>query len=85
MYAPGPNVQMAQCMTLPNSITSLIQYRTPGPSIIVLDRFYCSSQISPFISLSTERFPITLNMKFIVTYSLDLHSAISLLLSFFNC
>jgi hypothetical protein len=33
---------MAQCMTLPNSITSLIQYRPPGPNNIVLNRFYCS-------------------------------------------
>jgi hypothetical protein len=31
---------MAQYMTLPNSITSLIQYRTPSPSSTVLDRFY---------------------------------------------
>ena len=28
-------------MTLPNSITSLIQYHPPGPSGIVLDMFYC--------------------------------------------
>ena len=28
-------------MTLLSSITSLIQYRPPGPSSIVLDRFYC--------------------------------------------
>ena len=26
IIAPGPNVKMAQCMTLLNSITSLIQY-----------------------------------------------------------
>ena len=42
MSAPGPNVKMAQCMTLPNSITSLIQYQPPGPNSIVLERFYCS-------------------------------------------
>jgi hypothetical protein len=32
---------MAQCMTLPNSITFLIQYQSPGPNSIVLDGFYC--------------------------------------------
>ena len=31
-------------MTLPNSITPLIQYRPPSPNSIVLDMFYCTSQ-----------------------------------------
>ena len=32
-------------MTLPNSITSLIQYQPPNPSSIVLERFYWIEQL----------------------------------------
>jgi hypothetical protein len=41
LYHNKKRLKMAQCMTLPNSITSLIQYRPPGPSSIVLNKFYC--------------------------------------------
>jgi len=40
LYRNKKRLKMAQCMTLLNSITSLIQYRPLGPSSIVLDMFY---------------------------------------------
>ena len=47
-------------MTMPNSITSLIQYRPPSPNIIVLDMFYCmNASLSLYIS----------NLKVFANYS----------------
>jgi hypothetical protein len=56
LYHNKKRLKMAKCMTLPNSITFLIQYRSLDPSSIILDRFYYMYRI--FVS----RYVVTLHL-----------------------
>ena len=67
--------------TLPNSITSLIQYQTPGPNNIFLDKFYCSVShgssskynVKSYVTCpSTEDFSLLKNPSHLSSYNVRL-------------